>query len=284
MRIVYLNGDFVEEAHAKISVFDRGLLFADAVYEGIAVVHGKLIDFKGHIDRLARSCNEINMPYQVSHDDLLTMLRNLVSKNQMDEGFIYLQVSRGSADRDFAFDNDQMTPSVIAFTQKKPLLDNPIADKGISIVTIEDKRWKRCDIKTVQLLYPSLAKMEAQKQGADDAWFVSDNIVLEGTSNNAFIVTQDDVIVTRPTSNSILPGITRAAILAYANETGSKVEERTFTVEEALAAKEAFITSASTFLFPVISINGQMIGDGKVGPVARRTREIYIEESLKQAV
>lgn len=284
MRIVYVNGNFVPEEKAQISIFDRGLLYADAVYEGIAVLHGKLIDFKGHIDRLTRSCGEIDMPYQVDHDDILEMLRTLISKNDMTEGFIYLQVSRGAADRDFVFDNAQMTPSVIAFTQDKPLLNNPIADKGISVITIDDKRWKRCDIKTVQLLYPSLAKMEAKKQGADDAWFVSDNVVLEGTSNNAFIVTQHDDIVTRPTSNAILPGITRAAILAYAQEQGVSVFERSFTVEEALAAKEAFITSASTFLFPVTKINGQPIGEGKAGPIAKRIRQIYIDESVKRAV
>lgn len=284
MRTVYVNGQFVAENEAQISVFDRGLLFADAVYEGIAVVNQKLIDFKGHINRLTRSCGEIDMPYRVDHDRLLAILRDLVAHNHLEEGFIYLQVSRGSADRDFAFDNDQMVPSVVAFTQAKPLLKNPSAEKGISVVTVEDKRWKRADIKTVQLLYASIAKMEARKKGADDAWFVSDNIVLEGTSNNAFIVTPDDVIVTRPTSHEILPGITRAAILAYAEEQGTKVEERPFTINEAMAAQEAFSTSASTFLLPVIKINDQIIGNGQVGPVARRIRDIYIEESLKRAV
>lgn len=284
MRKVYVNGAFVAENEAKISIFDRGVLFADAVYEGIAVLDGKLIDFKGHIDRLERSCGEINMPYHVDHDALLSILRDLVARNHMEEGFIYLQVSRGSADRDFAFDNNKMTPSVIAFTQSQPLLKTPVADKGMSIITVEDQRWKRCDIKTVQLLYPSLAKMEALKAGADDAWFTSDRIVLEGTSNNAFIVTRDGVIVTRPTSNAILPGITRASVLRYAAESGATVEERAFTVDEAMNAKEAFITSARSFVLPVIKINDQVIGGGTPGEVAKRTREIYIEESFKRAV
>lgn len=284
MRTVYVNGAFVAEQDAKISVFDRGMLFADAVYEGIAVIDRKMIDFKGHIDRLARSCGEIHMPYQVVHDDLLAMLQALIGHNKMDEGFIYLQVSRGSADRDFAFDNDQMVPSVIAFTQAMPLIENPVARKGLSIITVEDQRWQRCDIKTVQLLYPSLSKMEALKAGADDAWFVSDNLVLEGTSNNAFIVSKEGAIVTRPTSNAILPGITRASVLRYAAETGTKVEERHFTVDEALTAKEAFITSARAFVLPVIKINGQQIGEGLPGPVAKRMRVIYIDESLKRAI
>lgn len=284
MRIVYVNGEFKPEAEAKVSVFDRGFLFADAVYEGIAVIDGKLIDFAGHMARLERSCKELDLPLKLSYDELLELNRQVVARNELQEGFLYLQITRGTAERDFAFDNDAMTQSVVIFSQKKSIIENPVANSGMSVITIEDLRWGRCDIKTVQLLYPSLAKMEAKKQGADDAWFVKDGKVMEGTSNNAFIITNDDVIVTRPLSNSILPGITRAAILQYANESGMKLEERSFTPQEAYAAKEAFISSASSFMYPVIKIDGHIVGDGKAGSNVKRLRELYIQESMKRAI
>ncbi|MEW7007140.1 D-amino-acid transaminase [Lentilitoribacter sp. EG35] len=284
MRTIFVNGKFVDESDAVISVFDRGFLFADAVYEGIAVLGRKLVDFNGHIDRLKRSCGELDIPYQADGDEIQEVLKTLIERNNLDEGFIYFQVSRGAAERDFVYDNSAMTPSVVSFTQAKSIIDNPVAKKGISIATVEDLRWGRCDIKTVQLLHSSLSKMEAQKRGADDAWLVKDGVVLEGTSNNAYIVTNENTIVTRPLSRAILPGITRAAILQYAEETGIKVEAREFTVEEAKAANEAFITSATTFLFPVVEIDGQQIGDGKPGEISKRIRELYIQESLKRAI
>lgn len=284
MRTIFVNGKFVDETDAVISIFDRGFLFADAVYEGIAVLGRKLVDFEGHIARLKRSCGELDILYEADADAILKILKALVDKNDLDEGFIYFQVSRGAAERDFAFDNSKMVPSVVSFTQAKKIIDNPIAKKGISVATVEDLRWGRCDIKTVQLLYSSLSKMEAQKRGADDAWLVKDGVVLEGTSNNAYIVTSENVIVTRPLSRAILPGITRAAILQYAEEAGVKVVAREFTVEEAKTASEAFITSASAFVFPVVEIDGQQIGDGKPGEVSKRLRELYIQESLKRAI
>lgn len=284
MRTIFVNGKFVNETDAVISVFDRGFLFADAVYEGIAVLDRKLVDFQAHIDRLKRSCGELDIPYNADADDIKKILKALIDKNQLDEGFIYFQVTRGAAERDFAFDNSVMTPSVVSFTQAKNIIDNPIAKKGIAVATVEDLRWGRCDIKTVQLLHSSLSKMEAQRRGADDAWLVKDGIVLEGTSNNAYIVTGDNVIVTRPLSKAILPGITRAAILQYAQEADIKVEAREFTVQEAKSANEAFITSATTFLFPVVQIDGQKIGDGTPGKISKRIREIYIQESLKRAI
>lgn len=284
MRSIFVNGKFVNEDDAMISVFDRGFLFADAVYEGIAVLGGKLVDFDAHIARLKRSCGELGIPYAADSTEILEILRGLVKRNELEEGFIYFQVSRGVAERDFAFDNDAMTPSVVTFTQAKSIIDNPVAEKGISVATIEDLRWGRCDIKTVQLLHSSLSKMEAKKRGADDAWLVKDGVVLEGTSNNAYIVTSEGIIVTRPLSKAILPGITRAAILQYAEEADVKVETREFTIEEAKAASEAFITSATTFLFPVVEIDGHQIGDGKPGEISKRIRHLYIQESLKRAV
>lgn len=282
MRTVYVNGEYVPENEAKISVFDRGFLMADAIYEVAAVLDGKLTDFPAHIKRLHRSAGELGMRVDVSDDELLDIHRELIRANGVDQGMVYLQMTRGAADRDFVFDTDALTPSLVLFTQKKELIDTGVAKNGMKIITVDDKRWGRCDIKTTQLLYPSLAKMEAKKAGADDAWLVRDGEVTEGSSNNAYIVTKDGTIVTRPLSNSILPGITRATLMAYADETGTKIEERVFTVEEARDAAEAFITSASVFVGPVVSIDGVQLSDGKPGPVATKLRELYIAESRKR--
>lgn len=282
-RIVYVNGEYLPEEDAKISVFDRGFLFADGVYEVTSVLDGKLIDFEGHAKRLERSLSELDMPAPVTMDELLEIHRELVARNDVTEGLVYLQVTRGAADRDFAYPADPV-PSIVLFTQTKTLADTPAAQTGIKVISIEDQRWGRRDIKTVQLLYPSMGKMMAKAAGVDDAWMVEDGAVTEGTSNNAYIVTKDGTIVTRHLGNEILHGITRAAVLRFAREAQMKVEERSFTVEEAKDAAEAFITSASTFVMPVVELDGAQIGDGKPGSVATRLREIYLEESLKKAV
>jgi D-alanine transaminase len=285
-RIVYVNGDYLPEAEAHVSVFDRGFLFADGVYEVTSVLDGKLVDFEGHAARLARSLAELEMENPVSHEELLAIHRALVQKNSLTEGLVYLQITRGNpGDRDFAFpDPGTCPPTVVLFTQAKPgLADSPTAEAGIKVITIPDLRWTRRDIKTVQLLYPAMGKMTAKKAGVDDAWFVEDGHVTEGTSNNAYIVTGKK-IVTRDLSHDILHGITRAAVLRFAREAQMEVEERAFTPEEAKAADEAFLTSASTFVMPVVEIDGVRLGDGKPGPVSRRLREIYLEESRKSAI
>jgi D-alanine transaminase len=284
-RIVYVNGDYVPETEAKVSVFDRGFLMADAVYEVTSVIDGKLIDFAGHAARLERSMKELDMPEAISMDDLLAVHRELIARNDLVEGMIYLQVTRGApSDRDFVFPNPEETkPTVVLFTQAKSLVETPAAEKGLKIISIDDIRWGRRDIKTVQLLYPSMGKMMAKAAGADDAWMVEDGFVTEGTSNNAYIV-KDGKIITRHLGNEILHGITRAAVLRFAREAQMVVEERSFTMEEAKEADEAFVTSASTFVMPVVSVDGVSLGDGLPGPVAKRLREIYIEESRKVAV
>ena len=286
MRTVYLNGDYLPENEARISIFDRSFLMADGVYEVTSVLGGKLIDFQGHLVRLERSLNELDMAKPEGFDDLLEIHRELVRLNNIDEGMIYLQVSRGSAgDRDFVFpDPEQVKPTLVLFTQSKPgLANSPAAKKGIKVISIEDVRWGRRDIKTVQLLYPSMGKMMAKKAGCDDAWLVEDGYVTEGTSNNAYIV-KGNKIITRALSNDILHGITRAAVLRFAREAQMEVEERNFTIDEAMQADEAFITSASTFVMPVVEIDGATLGDGTPGTVAPRLREIYLEESLKAAI
>ena len=286
MRTVYVNGEYLPENEAKISIFDRGFLMADGVYEVTSVLDGKLIDFDGHAKRLERSLNELDMPHPAVLPDLLEIHRELVRLNGINEGMVYLQITRGApGDRDFVFPDPATTePTVVLFTQNKPgLADSPAAKKGIKVISIEDQRWARRDIKTVQLLYPSMGKMMAKAAGVDDAWMVEDGFVTEGTSNNAYIV-KGDTIITRHLGNEILHGITRAAVLRFAREAQMKVEERSFTINEAKEADEAFITSASTFVMPVVEIDGAQIGAGVPGSVAARLREIYLDESRKAAV
>ena len=283
-RTVYLNGEFLPEEKAMVSVFDRGFLFADAVYEATSVIGGKLLDFDGHMTRLRRSLGILEISFDVNLEEMRELHRELIRLNDLKEGVVYLQVSRGAADRSFIYPGKEVSPTFVMFTQSKDTLKPSDPSKGISVVTAEDLRWGRRDIKTVQLLYPSMVKMAAAKAGADDAWLVEDGQITEGTSNNAFIVTRDGTIVTRELSNDILHGVTRAAVLRFANETQITVEERSFTPAEASDAVEAFITSASNYVMPVVAIDGKPIGNGKPGPITRRLREIYIEESCKQAV
>jgi len=285
-RTVYVNGQYLPEAEATVSIFDRGFLMADGVYEVTSVLEGKLIDFEGHAVRLARSLAELEMACPVTTEELLEINRALVAQNGIDEGMIYLQITRGNpGDRDFAFPDPETTPStIVLFTQNKPgLANNPQAKKGIKVISIEDIRWGRRDIKTVQLLYPSMGKMIAKKAGCDDAWLVEDGFVTEGTSNNAYIV-KDGCIITRQLSHDILHGITRAAVLRFAAEAQMQVEERSFTIAEAQNADEAFFTSASAFVMPVVEVDGKAVGKGTPGPVATRLREIYLEESRKTAI
>jgi len=286
MRTVYLNGEYLPENEAKVSIFDRGFLMADGVYEVTSVLDGKLVDFDGHAVRLERSLTELGMKNPISKEELLTVHRELVSLNDVVEGGVYLQITRGApADRDFVFPDPETTPcTVVLFTQSKPGVTESAASKnGIKVISIADERWGRRDIKTVQLLYPSMGKMMAKAAGCDDAWLVEDGQVTEGTSNNAYIV-KGNRIITRALSNDILHGITRAAVLRFAKEAQMEVEERNFTIEEAQGADEAFITSATMFVNGVVEIDGAMIGDGTPGNVSKRLREIYLDESMKKAI
>ncbi|MFD1880180.1 D-amino-acid transaminase [Paracoccus pacificus] len=284
-RTVYVNGEYLPEDEAKVSIFDRGFLMADGVYEVTSVLDGKLIDFGGHLARLNRSLTALGMPDPLSEAEWLDVHRQLVDKNGITDGMVYLQVTRGNpGDRDFVYPPADTPQTVVLFTQSKPgMADIPQARTGLKVVTIDDIRWGRRDIKTVQLLYPSMAKMEAKARGADDAWLVQDGKVTEGTSNNAYIV-KDGKIITRDLSHDILHGITRAAVLRFAREAQMQVEERSFTPDEAREADEAFVTSASTFVMPVVEIDGVPLGDGRPGRVAARLREVYLDEMRKAAV
>ncbi|WP_313349854.1 D-amino-acid transaminase [Paracoccus sp. (in: a-proteobacteria)] len=284
-RTVYLNGDYLPETEARVSIFDRGFVMGDGVYEVTSVLDGKLLDFAGHMKRLTRSLAELEMGNPLSDNEWLEAHRKLLELNGVTEGMIYLQVTRGNpGDRDFAYPPKDTPQTVVMFTQSKPgLADNPQAKTGIRVISIPDLRWHRRDIKTVQLLYPSMAKMEAKHRGVDDAWFTEDGFVTEGTSNNTYIV-KGGRIITRQLSNDILHGITRASLLRFAAEAQMQIEERPFTIEEAQAADEAFFTSASAFVLPVVEIDGIKLGSGQPGPVAARLRELYLEESRKTAV
>jgi D-alanine transaminase len=284
-RTVYVNGDYLPEDQARVSIFDRGFLMADGVYEVTSVLDGRLIDMEGHVRRLERSLNELDMPHPMTDAELTAMFRELVARNGIDQGMIYLQVTRGNpGDRSFVMPGPECAPTVVAFTQNIPnLADAPAAKTGFRVITIPDLRWSRVDIKTVQLLYPSMGKMAAKKAGCDDSWFVDDKGVTEGTSNNAYIV-KGNRIITRQLGTDILHGITRASVLRFAAEAQFEIEERPFTVAEAQAADEAFSTAASIFVMPVVEIDGVKVGTGTPGPVARRLREIYLDEMRKAAI
>lgn len=278
-RTFYVNGEFVAEENATISVLDRGFLFADAVYEVSTVLDGKLIDNKAHLKRLARSLSELSMAPPCSDEKILEAQLKLLDLNSVSEGLLYLQVSRGVADRDFAYPKDARS-SLVMFTQEKNLINSPLAETGMHVISIPDLRWKRRDIKTVGLLAPSMGKQAAVDAGVHDAWMVEDGLVTEGTSNNAYIVTTDKKIQTRHLGTEILSGITRQAVLSFARKAGYTVLEEPFTIEQAKQAQEAFITSASTFVMPVVNIDGVALGDGNPGPVSKELRKTYIEMAL----
>ena len=282
-RIVYVNGSYVPEAEAKVSVFDRAFLFADAVYEVTAVLDRRLVDFAAHLSRLDRSLAEIALAAPLSHDDLRELHRTLIERNNLDEGIVYLQISRGAAERDFAYP-DNATPTVVAFTQSRPLIANPYAATGVKVITIPDLRWKRRDIKSTSMLAQAMGKQAAKLKGAYEAWMVEDGCVTEGTSSSAFILDDAGVIRTQPLGHHILPGVTRRAVLKLAATQKVSLDERPFTVAEALRAREAFMTAASAFVLPVVEIDGVAIGDGRPGPVARAFRDLYIEEARNSGV
>jgi D-amino acid aminotransferase len=278
-RTVYVNGEWVAEENAKVSVFDRGYLFADAIYEVTAVANGRLIDFTGHAARLARSLEALGIKPPVTDDVLKSLHFEIIRRNELTNGLIYLQISRGAEDRDFLY-SANLEPTIVMFTQARNVLANPRWETGISVATVPEGRWSNRQIKTVQLLYSSMAKMEVQRKGADDAIFVEDGFITEGTSNNFHIVTSNGKVITRALSNALLHGITRGSILDIANRAGIPTEQRSFTPDEAKSAAEAFITSAGVFVMPVIAIDGQKIGNGKPGPVSQKLRELYIQYSL----
>ncbi|MEY3393630.1 MAG: hypothetical protein RL498_578 [Pseudomonadota bacterium] len=283
MRQVYINGDFKKEDEAKVSVFDRGLLFSDSLYEVTTVIDGKLIDFNNHMKRLDRSMTELKFKKLLNHLDILIFHRKLIELNNLKEGMIYLQVTRGIADRSFDMPKDKIEPTVLAFTQEKKIIDSESAKNGIKVMTLDDMRWKRSDIKTTQLLYASMAKTEATEKGFDDAWMLREGYITEGSSSNAWII-KGKIIMTRQSDNLILSGITRDAIFKCAKDLGYEVVTKNITLPDAQSASEAFITSATAFVMPVVKINASQIGDGRPGKFVTALREEYIKQALESSI
>jgi D-alanine transaminase len=279
-RTVYVNGSFVPEDEAKVSVFDRAFLFGDAVYEVTAVLDGQLLDFEAHLARLDRSLGEIALKAPLSHEALWALHTELIARNEVNEGIVYLEITRGVAERDFAYP-ETATPTVVAFTQSRPLRANPYAETGVKIITIPEIRWKRRDIKSTSMLAQAMGKQAAKLKGAYEAWMVEDGHVTEGTSSTAFILDADGVVRTQPLGHHILPGVTRRAVLRLAKSESVRLEERPFSVTEALQAREAFMSAASAFVLPIVEIDGHKIGDGRPGPIARAFRALYIDEARK---
>ena len=272
--MAYLDGVYLAASEARISPFDRGFLFADAVYEVTAVFNGVPVDMEGHLARLQRSLEKLGFTAAVDLDEIAVMHNQLIRINALEEGLIYLQVSRGAyGERDFPPPKAQRA-TVFAYASAKKLIETNSAREGIKAIFIDDTRWGRRDIKTTQLLSQALAKEAAISAGAQDAWMVEDGLVTEAASANAWIVSADNVLVTRHISNQILAGITRSRVFEEVGK-DMKIEERAFSPDEAKAAKEAFSTSASALVMPVVQLGGHVIGNGKPGPVTRAVQRAY---------
>ena len=280
-RTVYVNGSFLPYEEASIPIMDRGFLFADGIYEVSAVIDGRLVDNEAHLARLDRSLGALRIRNPHGRDEWVRLEEEMVRRNDLREGLVYMQVTRGVADRDFAFPKD-VEPTVVMFTQAKAMVDSPVARTGASVVTVEDLRWKRRDIKSVALLAQVLAKQAAAEAGVFEAWMVEDGYVTEGSSSTAFIITTDRRIVTRPLSNAVLPGITRIAVMRLAGEENLTIEERLFSVAEAHGAAEAFLTSATSLVMPVVRIDDRIVGDGAPGPLSRRLRDLYLDAARER--
>ncbi len=275
-RTIWLNGQYMPEEDAKLPIFDRGLLFADAVYEGFGVLDGQIIDFPYHMQRLNRSLNELEMQQPMNEDALFDGLMGLIARNGVQEAFLYLHITRGAHDRDYLYP-DGLTANVFAFTQ--PLHGGLAADapQPLRLASAPDIRWARRDIKTSNLLGQVLAKEVARKAGADEALMIAPDGTVTECGAMSFFYVKDGCIHARPLSRDILPGITRQTMLRVADAQGLKVVEGTYTLEDALAADEAFATGASSYVQPVPEIDGQQIGDGQIGPVTALLREEYLK-------
>ncbi|MHA6288589.1 D-amino-acid transaminase [Maricaulis sp. CAU 1757] len=282
-RIAYVNNSFCPLSAARVHIEDRGFQFGDAVYEVWSVRDGRLMDAAGHFRRLQRSLGELRIRSPKSETALRLVLRELIRRNRLVDGLVYLQISRGQARRDHAFPAADTEPTLVLTAKRlsRQVLEAR-AERGIKVISVPDQRWARCDIKSVNLLPNVLAKQAAHEAGATEAWQVDANgLVTEGSSTNAWIVTADGVLVTRQADNAILHGITRGTLMACAAQLGWRVEERAFSIEEAQTAREAFITSATTFVTPVTEIDGRVIGNGAPGSTALALRQAYLRASVE---
>ncbi len=276
-QLALVNGQFLSESKATVSIFNRGFLFADGVYEFISVLDGKLIDTEPHFQRLENSLSALQIKWPQERTSLEADITALVSKNNLQEGYVYFQVTRGASQpRAFNFPPENTQSTIIAFTQELALIDRPEVKKGVRVISVPDIRWQKRDVKSISLLPQCLGKQAAVQANAYEAIMVEDNVITEGTSSTFYIV-KDNVLITRPLSQKILPGVTRRAILELAKKASIEIEEREFTLEEAYAADEACVTAASNFIMPVIDFDGHQIGNGKPGPIVKQLRGIYVE-------
>ena len=285
-RFAYVNGRFVRHGEAAVHIEDRGYQLADGVYEVWAVFDGKLADAEGHFARLWRSLDELRIAHPMGQAALIFVLREAVRRNMVRNGLVYLQVTRGVARRDHAFPNPAVPPSMVVTAKST---DRDLAERkaaqGAAVISVPENRWGRCDIKSVGLLPNALAKQAARERGAVEAWFVDDlGLVTEGASSNAWIVDAEGNLRTRDTQANILRGVTRSTLFEVIREAGLPINERPFTIAEAQAAREAFVTGAGTLVLPIVSVDGAKVGDGKPGPVATRLRSLYIKRAREKAV
>ncbi len=276
-RVIYVNGRYLPYAHAKVHAEDRGFQFADAVYEVCEVKTGRLVDETRHVARLARSLGELRLPQPMSAAALARVMREVIRRNRVADGIVYLQVSRGAGPRDFLFPAETVPPTVVCLARSVPPQRlEAAAETGIAVKTMPDTRWARCDIKTVMLLPAALAKEQARADGAKEAWFVDrDGYVTEGASSNAWIVDKQGRLVTRQISAALLRGVTRTTLIDLLARDAIELVERPFTVEEAKSAREAFVTSATNIVMPVVRIDGQVIGNGAPGLLTQRLRSEF---------
>lgn len=280
-RFAHVNGRLVRFEDARVPITDRGFLFADSIYEVTAVLGGAFLDLDGHLARLDRSLREIDIPNPHDAATWTRLMAELARADGLVEGLVYIQVTRGSQDRDF-IPAPGLAPNVVMFTQEKALRATTAAVDGVSVITVPDLRWARRDIKSTGMLAQVLAKRAAKAAGAQEAWMVEEGgVVTEGASWTAFIVTPEGELATRPLSQAVLPGITRDTMMRIAAKHGLRLVERTFTVAEALTAREVFLTSAGTILSPIVSIDGTPVADGQPGPVARDLRAAYLEDAAR---
>ncbi len=285
-RISYVNGRYVPHAEASVHIEDRGYQFADGVYEVCEVAREFIIDQTRHLDRLDRSLRELSIRWPLSRAALGMVMGEVARRNRITNGMIYLQVTRGVAPRDHIFPAASTVPSLVVSAKRTdPLAGNKRAENGIRVITVPENRWDRVDIKTVGLLPNVLARQKARMEGAQEAWFLDpDGTVKEGAATNAWIVTGEGVLVTRPADHGILRGVTRTTLIDVAAGLGLKVEERSFTVEEALHAREAFITAATTLVMPVVAIDGKPIANGHPGSISLSLRDAFFDVAEKKPV
>ena len=282
-RIAYVNGQYVTHAQASVHIEDRGYQFADGVYEVCEIRDGYIVDFTRHMERLDRSLSELSIAWPLSRNAMIHVIRETVRRNGVANGMFYLQVTRGVAKRDHVFPAKSV-PSSLVITAKRidRASGNLRAEKGISVITVPDNRWERVDIKTVGLLSNVMARQKAKDQGAAEAWYVDERgCVTEGAATNAWIVTQDGALVTRPAENGILRGVTRTTLFDLAKKLGLRIEERAFSVDEAKRAREAFISAATTLVMPVVSIDGSIIANGSPGSIALSLRDAFFDVAEK---